>query len=319
MHNIVAYLEESFLKDLLFLPGITDISYNGEEIYYLDNQQGRVRSSIAVKPDEVGDFLRQIANFAERQFSYSEPILDVSFGRYRLNAVFRSLARQHNEKTFTFSLRIEREMALRSGDPEFFPGKSEEILLGLLASGESIVIGGRTSTGKTELEKYLIAHLPAGTRVIVIDNVEELSLVPHEGIDMTHWLVNDAVPKGSFPSLVANSLRNNPDYVVVAEARGPEMLDALISVMSGHPIITSVHGKSLEALPSRMARLAMLSGPKIDRDSLIEDINEHLRAYVHLEKRIDKNGRVIRFVESIGLLNPKTHAMEILFREENHA
>ena len=210
-------------------------------------------------------------------------------------------------------------MALRSGDPEFFPGKSEEILLGLLASGESIVIGGRTSTGKTELEKYLIAHLPAGTRVIVIDNVEELSLVPHEGIDMTHWLVNDAVPKGSFPSLVANSLRNNPDYVVVAEARGPEMLDALISVMSGHPIITSVHGKSLEALPSRMARLAMLSGPKIDRDSLIEDINEHLRAYVHLEKRIDENGRVIRFVESIGLLNPKTHAMEILFREENHA
>lgn len=319
MHNIAAYLEESFLKDLLFLPGITDISYNGEEIYYLDNQRGRVRSSIAVKPDEVGDFLRQIANFAERQFSYSEPILDVSFGRYRLNAVFRSLARQHNEKTFTFSLRIEREMALRSGDPEFFPGKSEEILLGLLASGESIVIGGRTSTGKTELEKYLIAHLPAGTRVIVIDNVEELSLVPHEGIDMTHWLVNDAAPKGSFPSLVANSLRNNPDYVVVAEARGPEMLDALISVMSGHPIITSVHGKSLEALPSRMARLAMLSGPKIDRDSLIEDINEHLRAYVHLEKRIDKNGRVIRFVESIGLLNPKTHAMEILFREENHA
>ena len=65
MHNIAAYLEESFLKDLLFLPGITDISYNGEEIYYLDNQQGRVRSSIAVKPDEVGDFLRQIAR---RQF-----------------------------------------------------------------------------------------------------------------------------------------------------------------------------------------------------------------------------------------------------------
>lgn len=319
MHDISAYLEASFLKDLLFIPGITDISYNGEEIYYLDNQRGRVRSSIVVTPGEVGDFLRQIANFAERQFSYSEPILDVSFGRYRLNAVFRSLARQHNEKTFTFSLRIEREMALRSGDPEFFPGKSEEILLGLLEAGESIVIGGRTSTGKTELEKYLIAHLPTGTRVIVIDNVEELSLVPHDGIDMTHWLVNEAVPKGSFPSLVSNSLRNNPDYVVVAEARGAEMLDALISVMSGHPIITSVHGKSLEALPSRMARLAMLSGPKIDRDSLIEDINEHLRAYVHLEKRVDKSGRVIRFVESIGLLNPKTRAMEILFREENHA
>ena len=43
MHNIAAYLEESFLKDLLFLPGITDISYNGEEIYYLGVKEKKVK------------------------------------------------------------------------------------------------------------------------------------------------------------------------------------------------------------------------------------------------------------------------------------
>lgn len=35
------YLENSFLKELLNKDSITDISYNGEDIYYQDNYLGR--------------------------------------------------------------------------------------------------------------------------------------------------------------------------------------------------------------------------------------------------------------------------------------
>ena len=96
--DLKTYVEQSFLAPLLTLPDVTDISYNGKEIYYVTNRYGRAKSEIAPSEEEIEQFLRQIANQSERQLSYLQPILDVSFGPYRLNAVNRSLARWNNEK-----------------------------------------------------------------------------------------------------------------------------------------------------------------------------------------------------------------------------
>ena len=102
----INYLEESFLSNLLTNQKITDISYNGEDIYYVDNDYGRVKSSIAVTRQEIKDFVRQIANLSEKQFSYQNPELDVSFGRYRFNALHQSICRKNNEESVCFALRI---------------------------------------------------------------------------------------------------------------------------------------------------------------------------------------------------------------------
>ena len=42
----VTYLEGSFLSPLLVKEGVTDISYNGESLFYVSNDKGRQRSSI---------------------------------------------------------------------------------------------------------------------------------------------------------------------------------------------------------------------------------------------------------------------------------
>ena len=93
-------LQASFIGPLLSIDGITDVSYNGCSVFYKTSLEGRRKSSIEVSDDDVGAFLRQIANLAERQFSYSEPIMDVSFGIYRLSAMFRSISRIDNPLTF---------------------------------------------------------------------------------------------------------------------------------------------------------------------------------------------------------------------------
>ena len=311
------YLESSFLSDFLKIGDLTDLSYNGSDLYYATNSRGREKAEKQPERNEVADFLRQIANLTEKQFSYSSPVLDVSFGRYRLNAVYQSLARAQNEKTYSFSLRLASPACRIAEDPAFFGGESKGVLLSILCQGESIVIGGKTSSGKTELEKYLLSEMAPASRVIVIDNVEELDLVRNPAIDLTMWLVNENVKDASFTSLIKNALRNNPDYVMVAEARGGEMLAALVSAMSGHPIITTIHAQDIEAMPERIARLAMMGNERLYKEELLDDIAHHLRYYVYLEKKANRDGSYSRFLKSIGYFDEKSKTMQKLYERDS--
>jgi pilus assembly protein CpaF len=306
-NNPILFLEQSpIFKEMLTIKNITDISFNGKAMYFVSNVSGRQKANHSPSNQEVGDFLKQMANLSEKQFSFVSPILDVSFGRYRLNAVNSSLARKQNEKVYTFSLRIASEFCQISSSSSFFEGEGERLLLSLLAEGESVVIGGKTSSGKTELEKYLLSKMPSNCRVIVIDNIEELDLVENDDIDLTTWLCNERIADATFSSLIRNALRNNPDYILIAEARGKEMLEALLSAMSGHPIITSIHAQDLESMPERMARLAMLSSEKLEKTELLGDIYHHIRYYVFLEKRQNIDGSLSRFLSKIGVSDDRT-------------
>ncbi len=316
----VDYLESSFLAPILEIEGVTDISFNGESLFYQDNLRGRKKANFAVKPNDVGDFLRQIANFSEKQFSYLNPVLDVTFGRYRLNACFLSVVRVRDEKSYSFALRIGREGSAVSEDPSFFPGKSKPILLSCLDRGDSIVIGGDTGSGKTELQKYLLMSMRPATRVIVIDNVEELELSRNSSdLDLTTWLVDSKNTQSSFSGLIRNALRNNPDYIVVAEARGPEMMEGIHCAMSGHPLILTLHAFSLEQMPSRVGRLAMQSGPNLVYEEIMEDVRDCFQTFVFLEKKMERSGRVQRFISKIGRMELGKKEMTILYQKEEKA
>jgi pilus assembly protein CpaF len=315
--KLTRFLESSFLKPLLAEKEVTDISYNGASLYYEDSLLGRKRSPLKLTPEEVGDFLRQIANLSEKQFSYQSPILDVSFGRYRLNAAFLSLVRVKERKSYSFSLRLASGGSKLDSCPNFFGGDSQAILMEALAKRESIVIGGATSSGKTELQKYLLLHLKENTRVIVIDNVEELEMCRDEQrLDLTSWLVDERFPSSNFPALIRNALRNDPDYIVVAESRGGEMLDVLNSAMSGHALVLTLHSKDLASMPYRMARMAMMGEQKLIYEDVLGDIYHHFSLFVYLRKDDRPDGSIDRYIQSIGRLNEKKKGIDILYERK---
>lgn len=315
IEKVTSFVEESFLSPLLKRPGLTDVSFNGECLFYEDCKQGRRRSGIAISNDDVGAFLRQIANMCERQFSYMSPILDVSFSRYRLNATFQSITRVFERKTFSFSLRIGHDGSAVSDDDSFFPGESKKMLLQAISRGESVVIAGETGAGKTELQKFLLMNLPMSTRVIVIDNVGELERCRGDGLlDLTSWMVDERFPDATFPALIRNALRNNPDYLVVAEARGGEMLSTLNAVMSGHPIITTLHARDIQAIPYRMARMAQSGDRNLVYDDLLGDIYHHFGLLAYVKKSF-QNNRVYRRISALGRVNEEKKCVDILYDE----
>ena len=301
----IAFLENSFLKELLNKDDITDVSYNGQDIFFVDNYFGRLKSKIAVDKQDAKDFVRQIANLTEKQFSYQNPKLDVSFGKYRFNAVHQSISRKNNEECVCFSIRI-ASSSLRFENDESLNEDVRELLHVLINSNVSIVIGGITGSGKTELQKYLISQMKDNTRVIVIDNILELDqFITNNNLDLNVWQVDDKREEASIQALVKNALRSNPDWLIVAESRGKEMLDVLNSSLTGHPIITTIHAFDIKSMPIRITRMVMMNDQKSSFDDIYNDISYHMRFYVYLKRKYLTNGKVKRYISSIGYLNGK--------------
>ena len=304
--KLTDYLESSFLKDLLSLDSVTDISYNGDNIYYIDNRYGRLRRDVEVEPQLVKDFIRQIANLSEKQFSYQSPELDVSFGKYRLSALHQSICRKNNVECVCFSIRIASSKLRIEENEQFFPREVIELLDVLIDSNVSIVIGGLTGSGKTELQKYLITRMRENTRTIVIDNILELDqLKINKNLDFNIWQVDENRSKASIQSLVRTALRSNPDWLIVAESRGKEMLEVLNSSLTGHPIITTLHALDIESMPYRMVRMVMMNEQKMDFNDAYQDIAYHMRFYIYMKRKYLNNGAVLRYISSIAYLNGK--------------
>lgn len=304
--KLLSFITNSFLKDLFNDPDITDISYNGQSIFYLHNHLGRRKSNIAVTENEVRDFIRQIANLTEKQFSYQSPKLDVSVDKYRINAVHTSIARNNNEKCINFSIRIAGDKPRITKESTFLNAELISLFDVLVNSHVSLIIGGITGSGKTEFQKYLISVIPKYSRLIIIDNILELdNLHLGEELDINVWQADERNEETTIQELVKNALRSNPDWLIVAESRGKEMIEVLNSAMTGHPIITTVHAFDINSMPTRIARMVMMNTKEQNFDVLMQDIFYNFRFYIYLKREIKKNGTVLRYIEEVSEFDDK--------------
>ena len=294
------FLLSSKLAPLLKKEKVTDISYNGQEIFFVDNVRGRMRYDLETNEQEMRDFIRQIANICEKQFSYTSPELDVTIGKYRINATHQSIGKVKGDDRITFSIRIASEKLRIIEDKHFLAEPIKELFDILLSSHQSIMIGGLPGSGKTELQKYLLSRVDVDQRVILVDNILELETVrDYVSYDLTTWQYNEGSSNTSLPKLIRSALRNNPDWLILAEGRGKEMLDIVLSAITGLPIISTIHSVDAISIPSRMARMAMMGEDRLDYRDLLHDIYYHFHYFVYLKKCRDNKGFYRRYISSI--------------------
>ncbi|MCB2224111.1 MAG: CpaF family protein [Actinobacteria bacterium] len=167
----------------------------------------------------------------------------------------------------------------------------------------NLLISGGTGTGKTTLLNVVSSFIPDDQRIVTIEDAVELQL------DQRHVVRLEARPpnvegKGevTIRDLVRNALRMRPDRIVVGEVRGPEALDMLQAMNTGHDgSLSTLHANSPRDALSRLETMVMMAGIEIPISAVRDYLASALSVIVHLSRMSDGSRRVTRVSEIVGM------------------
>lgn len=297
LENLKKYIDNSFLK-LYLKENVTDITYNGQDLFIEDRINGRFKITENISSEQIKDFLFHLANLCGKNFNALNPILDISFLNYRLNAMHPLIAKKANTGVYTFAIRIcASEVIIKSDNFEFCPKVIHELLKKIIKNNKSIIISGKTGVGKTEFQKYLVGYMDDNTKIVIIEDLYETYIKElYPNLDITSWVSfdNQKDIETEYQRLIKSALRNNPDWLMIAEVRGKESKELYNAFTTGHSFIATIHAKSSKLSLKRFAEMM-----NSDDKNILLDLAEYINFSIHLSKRFSEEGRVIRYIESI--------------------
>lgn len=291
------YLENSILKSLLQQTDITDISFNGESIFYQSSVYGRRKATFTLTYEEAYQLIKQLANLMNLPFTFMDAIVDMSVARYRIFAVGPSVSRKQYEPSLTFAIRIHPldhrvEMKFLGTNSPWL-----NLFKFLINHDVSIVIAGKTGSGKTQLQKELLTLMTEAKRVIILDNILELDGLFIPGLDLSVWQIK---PMYSIQTMVEAALRSHPDWLVIAESRGAEFKQVLRSVKTGHPIITTLHSDRVDHIYERMVSMLLIDESMSHSDQLKVEVIQAFPVLVQLVSN-ELNGGIFRLIDQVSI------------------
>jgi pilus assembly protein CpaF len=163
----------------------------------------------------------------------------------------------------------------------------------------NVLVTGGTGSGKTTFLNVLSSYIPDDERIITIEDAAELKL------DQRHWLRLESRPanvEGSgqvtIRDLLRNALRMRPDRIVVGEVRGPEALDMLQAMNTGHDgSLSTVHCNSPRDAVSRIETMVLMAGFDLPVRAIREQVASALHLIAHTERLHDGSRKVVRVTE----------------------
>lgn len=150
----------------------------------------------------------------------------------------------------------------------------------------NVVISGGAGTGKTTLLGAFSACIGEGERIITLEDAAELRLQQPHVIPLETRPPNlEGKGEVSLRDLLRNALRMRPDRIIIGEVRGPEALDLLQALNTGHRgSMTTVHANSpLDAL-SRLETMALTAGVGLPSRAVREQLEQAVDVLVHMER-----------------------------------
>lgn len=308
------------LEDLLRLPTISEIMVVDRDHIYIERSGTLENSGRRFVSDAViGAIIERIVSKVGRRIDKSRPLVDARLlDGSRVNAVIPPLAVSGPCLTIRkFPLRrllIDDLVAKKA-----LTRTVAEFLRAIVLHRSNILISGGTGTGKTTLLNCMSDFIPDKERIVTVEDTAELQLNKEHVVRLETKEANiEGAGAYTIRDLVRNALRMRPDRIVVGECRGPEALDMLQAMNTGHDgSMTTIHANDSRNVVGRLEVLVQMAAD-LPVDSIHKQISSAIDVIVQLSRM--RNGRrcISQITEVVGV-DPDTHEVEMrdLFLLEN--
>jgi pilus assembly protein CpaF len=196
-------------------------------------------------------------------------------------------------------LTIRRFVARRVVLDEVCPPGVAPLLAWAVRARLNVLVSGGTGAGKTTLLNALAAEVPAGERVVTVEDAAELQL---PGEHVVRLEARPASAEGSgevlVRDLVRNALRMRPDRIVVGECRGPEALDMLQAMNTGHEgSLSTCHANGPADALRRLETMVLMGSVALPLAAVREQVDGALDLVVQVARRPDGTRAVVELAE----------------------
>ncbi|QNG21080.1 TadA family conjugal transfer-associated ATPase [Rhodococcus triatomae] len=304
------------LEAILAEPGVSDVLVTGPDQVWVDRGRGLERAAVRFADEAAVRRLGQrLALAAGRRLDDAQPWVDGRLGALgngmgvgngtfgvRLHAVLAPVAQGGT----CLSLRVLRPAtqgleALRARGT--LEPAAYELLVRIVRARLAFLVVGGTGAGKTTLLAALLGEVDPVERIVCVEDAAELAPAHPHVVRLVARAANvEGVGEVTIRDLVRQSLRMRPDRLVVGEVRGPEVVDLLTALNTGHDGgAGTVHANSPDEVPARLEALAALGG--LDRAALHSQLAAALQVVLHVHRGADGRRRLVQ----VGVVSPDAH------------
>jgi pilus assembly protein CpaF len=292
------------IEPLLEDPHVADILVNGHGHVYIE-RFGRIeKSSARFKDDDhLMRIIERIVSAVGRRVDETTPMVDARLADgSRVNVIIAPLSLDGPALSIrrfgTDPLTADNLIEYGALTPEIVT-----LLEGIVKARLNVLISGGTGAGKTTLLNVVSGFIPESERIVTIEDSAELQL-RQEHVVRLETRPPNIEGKGQITQrdLVINSLRMRPDRIVVGEVRGPEALDMLQAMNTGHDgSLTTIHANTPRDALTRVETMVAMSGLEIPARAIRNQLASAIDVVVQLVRLSDGRRRLASLQEIVGM------------------
>jgi pilus assembly protein CpaF len=295
------------LEPLLADDAITEVMVNGRGPVWIERSGQLVPTDLELDRPEIELLVERIVGPLGLRADRSSPSADARLpDGSRVHVIVPPLAIDGP------CITIRRFGARRIPLGALCPPGVAELLAWAVATRANVVVSGGTGAGKTTLLNALAALLPDGDRLITVEDTAELQLPGSHVVRLeTRPATADGIGATTARDLVRNALRMRPDRIVVGEVRGPEVLDMLWAMNTGHEgSLSTCHANS----PADALRRLEVMALSADVDLPLAAVRDQLTSALDLVVQVVRAGDGSRRVHAVGEVvdPPQDHRIRLL-------